>query len=144
MSYELRQEPGLTVLGIAARVSNAEPQRIGDLWQSLHAMGNAQAIPGRLDDSLYSVYCEYEGDYTQPYTVVIGCAVSQAAAVPKGMRTISVPGGQFAVLRPEGELPQAVFDTWAWVWGSSLERRYEADYDRYGADGAVTVHVGVK
>ena len=34
-------------------------------------------------------------------------------------------------------------NAWAEVWQTPLERRYQADYDRYDEAGA-TVHVGTK
>ena len=143
-SYELRDEETLTIVGISDRVSNAEAYKIGDLWRRFHAMGNGSAIPGRLSDAAYGVYCEYEGDYAQPFTAVIGCAVAPDAAVPEGMRKIVIGAGRFAVYRPTGEMPQAVFDTWAEIWQMPLERLYQADYDRYGTGEPVEIHVGVR
>jgi predicted transcriptional regulator YdeE len=143
-SYELRDEETLTIVGISDRVSNAEPSKIGDLWRRFHAMGDGSAIPGRLSDAAYGVYCEYEGDYTQPFTAIVGCAVEPDAVVPDGMRKIAIEPGRFAVYRPTGEMPHAVFDTWAEIWKTPLERRYQADYDRYGGGKPVEIHVGVR
>jgi predicted transcriptional regulator YdeE len=100
-------------------------------------------VAQRTSDAAYAVYCEYEGDHTQAFTAVIGCAVAPDAAVPEGMRKITIEAGRFAVYQPAGEMPQAVFDTWAEIWGTPLERRYQADYDRYGG-GPVEIHVGVR
>jgi predicted transcriptional regulator YdeE len=143
MNFQWRYEDDIAVLGSYARASNAAPEKIGDLWRRFHAMGNAQAIDARRDDAVYSVYCEYVGDFTGEFTVVIGCAVDADAAVPDGMKKIAVKAGRFAVFEPVGELPMSVFETWAEIWKMPLERRYQADYDRYGSDGKVTVHVGV-
>jgi len=38
----------------------------------------------------------------------------------------------------------SVFATWAEIWKTRLDRRYDADFDRYGGDGKITVHVGVR
>jgi predicted transcriptional regulator YdeE len=144
MNHTVRNEGGLTVLGIFARASNATPEKIGDLWRRFHALGSAAAIAARRNDAVYSVYCEYEGDYTSEYTVVIGCAVDVDAASPEGMKRVAIDAGRFAVYEPVGELPMSVWQTWAEIWKTPLERRYQADYDRYGEDGRVTVHVGVR
>ena len=147
MSYELRSEEALTIVGIFTRASNAEPQKIGDLWRRFHAMGNGSAISARLSDAHYGVYCEYEGDHTKPFTVIIGCAVPADAVVPEGMKKITIEAGSFAVYDVEGELPHAVFDTWAEVWQTPLDRLYQADYDVYGDTSSKTgasVHVGVR
>ena len=144
MSMSILNEEALTVLGIHARASNAAPQKIGDLWRRFHAMGNAAGIDGRQSDAVLSVYCEYESDFAGEYTVVIGCAVAADTAVPEGMKKIDVEAGKFVVMEPAGELPMSVWDTWARIWSSPLDRRYQADFDRYRSDGKVTVHVGVR
>jgi predicted transcriptional regulator YdeE len=142
--YEVRDEARLTIVGISDRVSNAEPSKLGDLWRRFHAMGEGKAIPGCSSDAAYGVYCEYEGDYTQPFTALVGCAVEPDTAVPEGMRKIVIEAGRFAVYQPTGEMPHGVFETWAEIWQTPLERRYEADYDRYGGGQAVEIHVGVR
>jgi predicted transcriptional regulator YdeE len=143
-SYELRDEERLTIVGISDRVSNAEPSKLGDLWRRFHAMGDGNTIPGRISDAAFGVYCEYEGDYTQPFTALVGCAVEQDAVVPEGMRKIVIEAGRFAVFRPTGEMPHGVFETWAEIWATPHERRYQADYDRYGGGKPVEIHVGVR
>ncbi len=144
MSFTLQDEGGLTVLGIYVVASNATPQKIGDLRRRFDAMGGAGAIGARLDDAVFSVYCEYEGDFTGDYTVVIGCAVRADAKVPEAMKKVEIQAGRFAVFVPAGELPKSVFETWAEIWSTPLDRRYQADFDRYGVHGEVTVHVGVR
>ena len=144
MSFTLRDGEGFTVVGICARVSNAAPEKIGDLWRRFHAMGDAAAVDARQNDAVYCVYCEYEGDFTGAYTVVIGCAVDADAAASEGMKKIRIKAGKFAAFEPVGELPMSIWETWAEIWKTPLDRRYQADYDRYGSDGNVTVHVGVR
>jgi len=144
MSFELRQESRFIVLGIYARVSNATPEKIGELWRTFHAMGGAEAVEERQNDAVYSVYCEYEGDFAGAYTVLIGCAVDANAVMPDGMKKIEIEGGTFAVFKPVGELPKSLIETWVEIWRTPLDRRYQADFDRYGDDGRVTVHVGVR
>ena len=144
MSFTLVDAERLAILGIYARASNAAPEKIGDLWRRFHALGGAAAIDARLNDAVYGVYCEYEGDFTGVYTVLIGCAVDADAAIQDGMKKIAIEAGTFAVFEPVGELPMSVWETWAEVWEMPLDRRYQADFDRYGSDGNVTVHVGVR
>jgi len=144
VSYTVHHEDGLTVLGIYTRASNATPSKIGDLWRRFHAGGNAGLIEARKNDAGYCVYCEYERDFTGAYTVLIGCVVDADAAIPEGMKKIEIDAGKFAVFEPVGELPKSVFETWAEIWKTPLDRRYQADFDRYGDDGNVTVHVGVR
>ena len=143
MSYEVLQQDGRTVMGIHTRASNAELNKIGDLWRRYHAMGDHTIVETRLNDVPYCVYCEYEGDHTQPFTVVIGCEVAEGTPEMDGFKAIRIEAGRFAVYTREYAQPNPVFATWEEIWKTPLDRRYQADYDRYGADG-ISVHVGVR
>jgi predicted transcriptional regulator YdeE len=144
LSFRLCDSEGLIILGIYARAGNDNLEKIGDLWRRFHAMGGPAAIPARRDDAVYCVYCEYETDFTGAFTVLIGCAVDADAEIPDGMKKLAIEAGEFAVFEPMGELPMSVLETWAEIWNAPLDRRYQADFDRYGSDGKVTVQVGVR
>ncbi len=147
MSYELRELPGMTVMGIHARVSNAELNKLGDLWRRFHAMGDHKIVGSRLNDMHCCVYCEYEGDHTQPYTVVIGCEVAEGTPAVEGMKTVRIKAGKFAVYKRPYAQPNPVFAIWEEIWATpseKLDRSYQADFDRYGAAEGITVNVGVR
>ncbi len=42
-------------------------------------------IPNKVDSTIYSVYTDYESDFTKPYTTLIGCKVPDLKSIPKGM-----------------------------------------------------------
>lgn len=144
MNFKVRDSEAVTILGIDARAGNENLDQIGDLWRRFHAIGGAAGIDGRQDDSVYCVYCEYETDFTGAFTVLIGCAVDADAAIPDGMKKLTIEAGRFFVFEPVGELPRSIFETWSEIWNMPVDRRYEADFDRYGNDGKVTIHVGVR
>jgi predicted transcriptional regulator YdeE len=144
MSFELIEMPGITVMGIQTRASNSELNKIGDLWRRFHAMGDHRIVEARMNDMHYAVYCEYEGDYTQPYSVVIGCEVPEGTPEIEGLKTVRIEAGKFAVYRRAYAQPNPVFATWEEIWKTPLDRRYQADYDRYGAADGITVNVGVR
>ena len=144
MSFSVCDAEGLTVLGIYARAGNENPEKIGDLWRRFQAMGGASAIAARHDDTVYCVYCEYETDLSGPFTVLVGCSVDADAVIPDQMKKLAIDSGKFAVFEAVGPLPTSVFQTWAEIWNTPLERRYQADFDCYGSDGKVTIHVGVQ
>lgn len=144
MSFKATTSDGLTVLGIYARARNDNPAQIGDLWRRFHEMGGPAGIAARTDDSVYCVYCEYESDFTGAFTVLIGCAANADAEIPEGMKKVEIEAGRFLVFEPVGELPRSVFETWVEIWKMPMDRRYQADFDRYGSDRTVTVHVGVR
>ena len=143
MSYETCELPQVTVMGVHTRASNKELQKIGDLWRNFHAMGDHKIVEMRLNDMHYCVYCEYEGDFTEPYTVVIGCEVAEGTPEMDGLKAVRVEAGRFAVYKRSYETPNPVFATWEEIWATKLERRYQADYDRYGAAEGISVNVGI-
>ena len=64
MSYDVRQEAALKIVGIATRTANSRSHEMGALWEKFYKTGVAEQIPARLDGDIYSVYSEYESDFT--------------------------------------------------------------------------------
>ena len=144
MSFELAQLPGITVMGLHTRASNTELNKIGDVWAKFHASGDHEIVAARLNNMHYCVYCEYEGDHTQPFTVVVGCEVPEGTPEVDGLRAVRIDAGKFAVYKRLYERPNPVFAMWEEIWQTPLDRRYQADYDRYGAADGISVNVGVR
>jgi predicted transcriptional regulator YdeE len=142
VNFETRTERGFTAMGIFTRTSNANPEKIGDLWRKFHAAEDFKLIEARMDDMVYCIYCEYEGDWTQAFTVVLGCKVDPGAEVPEGMKTVTVEPGEFAVFPVAFDGPIPAARKWQTIWETPLKRRYQADYDRYGF-GTLDIHVGI-
>jgi predicted transcriptional regulator YdeE len=143
VNYETRSERGFSVMGIFTRTSNANPEKIGDLWRKFHAAEDFKLIEPRNDDNVYCVYCEYEGDATQPFTVVLGCEVDAGVEGPEGMKTVTIAPGEFAVFPVAFDGPIPAARAWLKIWETPLNRRYQADYDQYGV-GTLTIHVGIR
>jgi predicted transcriptional regulator YdeE len=149
MKYSLLSRAAFSVAGISARVSNDRPQAIGALWQQFYAQGIAAKISNKKSENIYSVYFDYESDHTKPYTMVIGCEVSEARSLPEGLVSTTVPAATYAVIAANGKQPDSVNAAWQWVYGSDLARTYSGDFDLYvssGPDAAdldVSLHVAV-
>jgi predicted transcriptional regulator YdeE len=144
LNFKVIDGDELTVLGIYARTGNDNLAQLGDLWRRFQEMGGPAGIAARTGDAVYCVYCEYETDATGKFTVLIGCAADADAEIPEGMMKLAIEAGRFFVFEPVGELPKSVFETWAEIWNMPIDRRYQADFDRYGSDGKVTIHLGVR
>lgn len=78
---------------------------------------------------MIALYCDYEGDYTQPYSCVIGCAVNSLGQIPEGMVGKMVPAATFALFHTVGEFLKSLIDTWGNIWRSNLQR--VGDYEVY-------------
>ncbi|MCD7898752.1 MAG: effector binding domain-containing protein [Bacteroides sp.] len=123
------------IVGIAIKTSNVNQQSSGDiarLWEKFWSENIASQIPNKVNDTIYCVYTEYEGDFTQPYTTVIGYATDNLNEIPEGMKGIRIEGGMFVKLTAKGKLSDGiVVQEWSKIWQSDLHRTYQADFEVY-------------
>jgi len=142
------------IVGIAVKTSNANQQSAGDiarLWEQFWNENVSSKVPGKVSEDIYCVYTEYEGDFTAPYTTVIGYETTNLDNIPEGMKGITIEGGQYVMLIAKGKLSEGiVIQEWSKVWQSDLPRTYKADFEVYLArnnnpdNAEVLIFVGVK
>ena len=144
------------VIGITVRTSNQDEQAakdIGGLWNKFMSEGVLQKIPNKIDDTIYSIYTDYEGDHTKPYTTLLGCRVENLDEIPQGMEAKSFDNGNYAKFTAKGDLTaDAVFNAWSEIWNmeKDLNRLYTADFEVYGqkaqdpSNGEADIFVAVK
>ncbi len=152
-THQVVQKSATLVIGIDCRTSNAPeagPQDIPKLWGRFYSEDVISRIPNKVSDEVIALYCDYEGNYTQPYSVVIGCPVSSIDTIPQGMVAKTIPTSSYAVFRAVGEHPKALIETWGNIWKqSSLERTYIGDFELYGnkfvsgSPKEVEVYIGI-
>ncbi len=125
-----------SVIGISIRTTNKNGQSakdIGELWGEFMTENTVNKIPNKVSDSIYSIYTDYEGDYTEPYTTILGCRVENLDTIPKGMVAKTISGGDYAKFVAKGDLTKgAVFVEWSKIWKMDLPRIYSADFEVYG------------
>ncbi len=125
-----------TVIGIAVKTTNANGQSakdIGALWHQFMSEKVLDKIPNKTDHTIYAIYTDYEGDYTQPFTTILGCRVKNTTVVPEGMLAKTIKGGTYTRFTAKGDLTQgAVYKTWAEIWHAGLDRLYATDFEVYG------------
>ncbi len=147
MHYEKVYRPAFTVLGIACRASNAQPDTTYGLWQRFREENIAAHVLERVSDAVYAVYCEYDSDHTGEYTFVLGYEIPATAAAvedtPEGLVVANIPAAQYAVIEARGEQPEALISAWEHVWTSTLARSYICDFEVHWGPVAVEIHVGI-
>lgn len=129
------QIPQMWVMGIECRTSNdpaVGPQQIGQHWQKFTNEGIFNQIPNKSSEEVIALYCEYDRDFTEPYSFVIGCKVSSLDEVPEGMVVKCLPAATYVVYPANGEYPQTLIDTWGTIWKSGIKRTYTGDFEVYG------------
>lgn len=135
-NHMIVQKPAILVIGIDCRTSNAPdagPKDIPKLWERFYGEDIISQIPNKISNEVIALYCDYEGDYTEPYSLVIGCPVSSIDTIPEGMVAKTIPASSYAVFHAVGEHPQALIETWGKIWKDpDLERTYSGDFELYG------------
>lgn len=135
-NYKVIQQPSIKVIGIECRTSNspeAGPYDIPKHWEKFYKSDIINKIPNKTSNEVLALYCDYEGDYTQPYSLLIGCSVSSFDVIPEGMVAKTIPTGSYAIFRAVGEHPKSLIETWGNIWQQhDLERTYTGDYEVYG------------
>ena len=101
-------------------------------------------IPNKVNGNILAVYTDYEGDYTQPYSWILGAEVSSLDEIPAGLVGKVIPESKYAVFTTKGEFPQGLIAAWQAIWQSNLSRSYTADFELYSSDFDPQRHPDVK
>lgn len=132
---KIKIEP-FKLIGIAIRTTNEEQKannEIAELWQRFMGENILEKIPGKVDYTIYSLYTEYEGDHTKPYTAILGCKVDNLDKIPEGMTGKSFDGGTYIKTSAKGDLMKGlIVNHWAKIWEMDLNRAYTADFEAFG------------
>lgn len=142
------------VIGIEVRTSNLNGQGvtdIGNLWNRFMSENILSQIPNKIDNTVYCLYTEYEGDHTQPYTTVLGCKVKNLEEIPEGMTGKSFAGGSYIKFSTRGDLSEnLVANGWFKIWKMDLNRNYRVDFEVFGEkaqnpkDAEIDILIGIK
>lgn len=134
-NYTVVQKPSMIVVGIECRTSNhpdAGPKDIPQHWGKFYSDNIMDQIPNKVSNDVIALYCDYESDYTKPYTFVIGSQVTASKSVPEGMVSKIIPATSYVVFRAVGEYPKSLIDIWGQIWKTDLQRTYTGDFEVYG------------
>ncbi|HEV7350048.1 GyrI-like domain-containing protein [Telluribacter sp.] len=137
MTTQLIPLDPIYIVGISVRTINQNGQSgadISSLWLRFFSEDIASKVPSRTSDDLYCVYTDYESDHTGAYTTLLGYRVESEKVVPEGLILITIPAGIYNRYTSEGKLPYCVLATWEYIWRTTTERSYMADFDMYGPE----------
>ena len=160
MNPKVGEKEAFTVIGIAARTSNAKENTpdgiIGKQWMRLFQEGLLGKIPHKADQNIVAVYTDYASDHNGEYTFILGARVTSDAEFPAGMVARTIPGGKFAVFTSDkGPAAQVVPAAWMKIntlpaGAVGADRVYRADYEIYDErardpqNSQVDVYVGIR
>lgn len=130
-----QQLKSFNVIGIAVRTTNQNGQAGEDiqaLWTKFITNNILTKIPNKISTTVYSIYTDYELDYTKPYTTILGCKVNDLNEIPEGMVGKEIKADLYQKFEAKGNLMQgAVYQEWERIWNADLNRAYTADFEVY-------------
>lgn len=142
------------IIGIWVRTTNENNQAakdIAELWGKFMGENVLEAIPNKIDNTVYSIYTDYESDHTKPYTTILGCKVDNLNTIPHGMIGKTFDGGDYMKLSAKGDLMKGlIVNKWTEIWEMDLERVFTADFEVFGekaqnpADAEIDFLIAVK
>lgn len=129
----LEKIDGFSVVGLSMITSNeTASEEINALWQNFFEQSIGQDVDNRVDDVIYAVYSDYEGDHTKPYRLTVGYKIEGDPQMKDHLHHVAVQGTDYAMMGAMGEQPKALIETWTAVWQSDLDRKFETDFEVYG------------
>ncbi len=129
----LEKLEGFSVVGLSIVTDNEKgAEEINALWEEFFAKNIGQAVENRVDDTIYAVYSDYEGDHTKPYRLTIGYKINGEPQALEGLHHVAVQTADYAMMSAAGEQPKALIETWEAIWQSDLDRKYKTDFEVYG------------
>lgn len=152
MNYKIEQRKKMFFIGVPIETSNENGrfhQDVPPLWDRFFREEMAEKIPNRINQDLLAVYTHYHGDYTKPFTYLIGCEVKNLNTIPQGMKGVEIEAAPYAVFTAKGEFPQSMMKTWQAIWNSPVKRSYTTDFEQYRSDfnpqesPEVNIHIAI-
>ncbi len=138
-----------TITGLKVRTTNEaemnlKSAKIGALWQSF--LSDIMPRLGETPPPLYGVYSNYESDAMGAFDILVGAESLQKDSV---LERVNLAEGKYLCFEANGELPQAIIDTWDEVWAyfsdenCKEKRAYNTDYEYYISQAEANIYIGV-
>ena len=135
MNYSVEKQQKKFFIGLELKTNNEECSFAMPTHKEKFFNENIPAkIPNRVDGNILALYTDYEGDYTKPYSWILGCEVSNLDEIPVGLVGKVIPESKYAVFTTQGEFPQGLIAVWQTVWQSNFSRSYTIDFELYRSD----------
>lgn len=134
MNYKIEHLEKRYFIGIPLKTSyeNGRFQKeVPELWDKLYRENLTEKVSNKVNDELLAVYTDYEGDYTKPFTYMLGFEVSSLDAIPEQMRGIEIAASSYVILTAQGGFPLSNMQKWQAIWNSNVKRAYTTDFEVY-------------
>lgn len=126
------------IAGISVRTTNQNNQATIDieaLWERFWGEDIQNKIPNKISDEIYAVYTDYESDFMECYTTIIGMSVYSIENIPEGLSGLKIDMDYYEKFISKCKMPEAVVKTWLEIWADEdldSRRAYNADFTVHG------------
>lgn len=135
MNYAVEKQRKKFFIGLELKTNNQECSLTMPAHKERFFKENILAkIPNKINGNILALYTDYEGDYTKPYSWILGCEVSSLEEIPAGLVGKVIPASKYAVFTTQGEFPQGLISVWQAIWKLNLTRSYTSDFELYRSD----------
>lgn len=135
MQHTIQHQKKKLFIGLELRTNNAECSSAMPAHKERFFGENVPSkIPNKVNGNILALYTDYEGDYTKPYSWILGCEVSSLNEIPEGLVGKVIPESNYAVFTTQGGFPQGLIAAWQAIWKSNLHRSYTSDFEVYRSD----------
>jgi predicted transcriptional regulator YdeE len=135
MNHLIEHQSEKFFIGLELRTTNEECSLAMPVHKEKFFKENIiSKIPNKINGNILALYTDYEGDYTKPYSWILGCEVSSLDQVPEGLVGKIIPKSKYAVYTTQGGFPQGLIAVWQNIWQSGLPRLYSSDFEVYRSD----------
>ncbi len=142
------------LVGISVRTTNENGKSstdIPELWNRFMSENILPKIPNKVDHNIYSVYTDYEGDHTKPYTTFIGYRVTNIDDLSDNLTSLLIEEGNYIKFTAHGDMSKGlIVNEWMKIWELDIDRTFVTDFEVYGEksqnpmNAEVDIFVGVK
>lgn len=135
MNHTIMHQNKKFFIGLELRTNNEECSLAMPAHKDrFFAENTLSKIPNKINGNILALYTDYEGDYTKPYSWILGCEVSSLEQVPEGLVGKIISESKYAVFTTQDEFPQGLIAVWQDIWKSDLPRSYTSDFEVYRSD----------
>lgn len=132
MNYVIEHQEEKFFIGLELRTNNEECSFAMPAHKERFFKENIfSKIPNKINGNIIALYTDYEGDYTQSYSWILGCEVASLEDIPVGLVGKVIPASKYAVFTTHGAFPHGLIAVWQEVWKLNLHRSYTSDFEVY-------------
>jgi len=141
---------GVTLPFKTINLNNQSSNDCGSLWEKFYSNNYSSMIPNKKSDDVIAVYFDYEGDYKDPFSYIIGHRVTENTSPPAGMHYVDINAGKYLKVTAYGNVQKCMQEAWIDIWNSDLKRTYKYDFEIYKSESLqsdyaeVDIFVGIE